>query len=42
MRYKAIAERQPSNISVPGMHGSFLKWPRKYQSVGAIRVAARR
>ena len=32
-----MACRQPSNISVPGMHGSFLKCPSKNQSSGGRR-----
>lgn len=41
-RWKAMAWRQPSNIKVPGMHGSSGKWPSKNQSSGETGVSARR
>ncbi len=37
-----MACTQPSNIRVPGMHGSFLKWPSKNQRSGVIASVARR
>ena len=32
----------PSNISVPGMQGSFLKWPAKNQWSGRMATVALR
>ena len=40
-RYRLMAWSAPSNMSVPGMQGSFLKWPAKNQWSGRMASRAR-